>query len=80
MKSVLPRSHEIANYQLWPKVSPHVRAGVNPTHLAKLNKFIPQYAEIIAREEAKDDRVTMQVRLSWDGVWQKHIDRLCGDG
>lgn len=76
MKSVLSRSHEIAKYTLWPKVTPFIKPGIKPEHLAKLNKFIPQYAEIIAREEAKDDRVTMPVRLSWDGVWTKHLDRL----
>ena len=76
MKSPLRRANEISTHTLWPKVAPLIKPDVDPDHLNKLNKFIPQYAQIIAHEEAGDDRVTMQLRLSWDGTWQKHLDRL----
>ncbi len=74
MKSPLKRANDIATYQLWPKIK--LKDPINPEHLAKLNKFIPMYAEIIARDEEKDDRVTMPLRMSWDSRWQDHIERM----
>lgn len=79
MKSPLKRATEIATYQLWPKIAPHIKPTAKPEHLAKLNKFIGEYSQIMAHDEAGDDRITMQMKLSWDSVWERHIKRTRGD-